>query len=289
MSDVTIRRALLSVSDKAGLIELGQALGGEQRLQVGERIDRMFEGKYGFFNTYFGGRYDRAAIVEGLGTDLLGSGTLYKRWPCVGTAHSHMKAAIDIVTENNLALGDIAEIRLHVGDYHDLMCQPLPERRAPATLADAKELMARHRISGVPVVESVDAKGSGKLVGILTNRDLRKTVMSNTLIKGARDNENDNRPVLLEIVRLRAEKAALLGHPNHASYVLEEQTAGNTANVHAMLRKIAPAAVRNAKAEAADIQATIDAECAADGSVPFQVASWAAVQTRTWSVTSARS
>ncbi|MBC2834519.1 MmgE/PrpD family protein [Paragemmobacter straminiformis] len=101
-------------------------------------IDRMFEGKYGFFNTYFGGRYDRAAIVEELGTDLLGSGTLYKRWPCVGTAHSHMKAAIDIVTENNLTLRDIAEIRLHVGDYHDLMCQPLAERRAPATLADAK-------------------------------------------------------------------------------------------------------------------------------------------------------
>jgi 2-methylcitrate dehydratase PrpD len=49
-----------------------------------------------------------------------------------------MKAAIDIVTDNNLAPQDIAEIRLHVGDYHDLMCQPLPERTAPATLADAK-------------------------------------------------------------------------------------------------------------------------------------------------------
>jgi 2-methylcitrate dehydratase PrpD len=49
-----------------------------------------------------------------------------------------MKAAIDIVVANNLALTDIARIRLHVGDYHDLMCRPLDERRAPATLADAK-------------------------------------------------------------------------------------------------------------------------------------------------------
>jgi 2-methylcitrate dehydratase PrpD len=49
-----------------------------------------------------------------------------------------MKAAIDIVVENNLNLADIKDIRLHVGDYHDLMCQPLAERRAPATLADAK-------------------------------------------------------------------------------------------------------------------------------------------------------
>jgi IMP dehydrogenase len=37
-----------------------------------------------------------------------------------------------------------------------------------ATLADARELMARHRINGIPVTES-----SGKLVGILTNRDVR--------------------------------------------------------------------------------------------------------------------
>jgi len=49
-----------------------------------------------------------------------------------------MKAAIDIVKRNNLQPAEIAEIRLHVGDYHDLMCQPLEERRAPATLADAK-------------------------------------------------------------------------------------------------------------------------------------------------------
>jgi len=101
-------------------------------------IERAFEGEYGFMSTYFGGRFDRDGVLRDLGTELTGSGTLYKRWPCVGTAHSHMKAAIDIVTRNALALDDIAEIRLHVGDYHDLMCQPLEERRAPATLADAK-------------------------------------------------------------------------------------------------------------------------------------------------------
>ena len=37
------------------------------------------------------------------------------------------------------------------------------------TLADALRLMAKHRISGIPVVE----QPSGKLVGILTNRDVR--------------------------------------------------------------------------------------------------------------------
>jgi IMP dehydrogenase len=40
--------------------------------------------------------------------------------------------------------------------------------RPEQTLADARDLMFRHRISGIPVVEA-----SGKLVGILTNRDVR--------------------------------------------------------------------------------------------------------------------
>jgi IMP dehydrogenase len=42
-----------------------------------------------------------------------------------------------------------------------------------ATLAEAHALMERHRISGIPVVESANGKGAGKLVGILTNRDVR--------------------------------------------------------------------------------------------------------------------
>src|SRR6202012_3754338 len=42
-----------------------------------------------------------------------------------------------------------------------------------ATLADAHALMERYRISGIPVVEGANGKGAGKLVGILTNRDVR--------------------------------------------------------------------------------------------------------------------
>ncbi|MEO0618942.1 MAG: IMP dehydrogenase [Pseudomonadota bacterium] len=43
-----------------------------------------------------------------------------------------------------------------------------------ATLADALSLMAHHKISGIPVVETpADGERAGKLVGILTNRDVR--------------------------------------------------------------------------------------------------------------------
>src|SRR5690606_7448981 len=42
-----------------------------------------------------------------------------------------------------------------------------------ATLADALSLMRIHGISGIPVVEGGNGAKSGRLVGILTNRDVR--------------------------------------------------------------------------------------------------------------------
>ncbi len=122
----------------AGFSAKGAVLATMMAQQGISGIDDLFEGQYGVFASYFGGRYDRGTILDGLGREHLGAGTLYKRWPAVGTAHSHMKAAIDIVTAHDLHVDDIAEVRLAVGDYHDLMCQPLSVRQAPATLVDAK-------------------------------------------------------------------------------------------------------------------------------------------------------
>jgi peptidyl-dipeptidase Dcp len=93
--------------------------------------------------------------------------------------------------------------------------------------------------------------------------------MKASLSKGGRANDNDNRALLLEMVKLRAQRAHLMGFKSHAEYVLSEQTAGHPDRVHEMLRKIAPAAVANARAEGAAIQEMIDAE---NGN--FELASW---------------
>ncbi|HEU4549637.1 MAG TPA: IMP dehydrogenase [Rhizomicrobium sp.] len=77
------------------------------------------------------------------------------------------------VIHKNLGVEEQAEHVRRVKRYESGMVVNPVTILPDATLADAKELMARHRISGVPVVESVDSKGSGKLVGILTNRDVR--------------------------------------------------------------------------------------------------------------------
>jgi 2-methylcitrate dehydratase PrpD len=101
-------------------------------------VPTIFEGKLGIFEMYFGNQYDRAKIVEGLGSHYSGGRTLYKQWPAVGTSHSHIHATIGLVREHGIEPSQVEEIRVFVGDYHRLMCEPLDTRRAPTTLVEAK-------------------------------------------------------------------------------------------------------------------------------------------------------
>jgi 2-methylcitrate dehydratase PrpD len=101
-------------------------------------ITDLFEGKAGIFNVYFGGRYDRTKMVEGLGKEFLGASMLYKAWPAVGNVHTYIHATIELMKDHELYARDIEQIRVFVGDFHQRMCTPLDVRRAPATLVDAK-------------------------------------------------------------------------------------------------------------------------------------------------------
>jgi peptidyl-dipeptidase Dcp len=113
---------------------------------------------------------------------------------------------------------------------------------------EGKWLIGMVNFTGNPVLDS------------LTNRALRKKIMQESLLKANRDNGNDNKPVLLQTVKLRAERAKLFGQSTHAEHVIAVQTAEHPDNVHAMLRKIAPAAARNAKAEAEDLKKSAGTE-----------------------------
>jgi len=77
------------------------------------------------------------------------------------------------VIHRNLSIEEQAEHVRRVKKFESGMVVN-PVTIAPdATLADALALMERYRISGIPVVEGAKANGAGKLVGILTNRDVR--------------------------------------------------------------------------------------------------------------------
>ena len=103
----------------------------------------------------------------------------------------------------------------------------------------------------------------------LEDRTLRQRIMEASLARGSRGGEFDNREILTRVVKLRAERAQLMGYENHASYGLENQTARTTKAVNERLASLAPPAVANAKREAADMQKIIDAEGG-----DFELASW---------------
>jgi len=131
----------------------------------------------------------------------------------------------------------------------------LSENEIASAAAAAKErghegkwLIGMVNFTGNPVLDSLE------------NRELRKRIMQDSLLKANRANENDNKPVILNVVKLRAERAKLFGKNTHAEHVIAVQTAEHPDNVHAMLRKIAPAAVRNAKVEAEDLKKAAGSE-----------------------------
>jgi len=125
---------------------------------------------------------------------------------------------------------------------------------------DAAAVEAKKRgLDGKFVIPVVTTTQQASLA-VLTNRTTREKLLAASMARGSRGGEFDNRDVVLKIVKLRAERAQLLGHPNFASYHLEDQTAQTTTAVNSLLAELAKPAVNNARKEAAEIQKMIDAE-----------------------------
>ncbi|GAB2656193.1 M3 family metallopeptidase [Arenimonas aestuarii] len=143
----------------------------------------------------------------------------------------------------------------------------LSEQAVTAAAASAKE--AGHE--GKYLIALQNTSGQPPLTN-LSNRDLRKKIMAASLVRGTRGNEWDNTGIVARVAQLRAERAKLLGYDNHAQYVLEDETAGTVGAVNKLMSDLAPAAVANARREAAEMQAIIDAE---GGDFQLEAADWA--------------
>ncbi|BDZ66455.1 M3 family metallopeptidase [Agromyces mangrovi Wang et al. 2018] len=105
----------------------------------------------------------------------------------------------------------------------------------------------------------------------LTSEATRDRVMAASRARGARGNAHDTRATVLEIVRLRAERARLLGFADHASYITADQTAGSPEAVADMLGSLAPAAARNARAERERLAAVV---AETPGARPLEASDW---------------
>ena len=142
-----------------------------------------------------------------------------------------------------------------------------------AQIATAAEVAKKRGLEGKYVLTLLNTTGQPP-ESQLTDRALRQRLHEASVARGSRGGEFDTTALVSRIMKLRADRAKLLGYPNHAAYGLEDQTARTPEAVNAMLGKLAPAAVANAKREAADLQAMIDQEQKAKGEPTFALEPW---------------
>lgn len=133
---------------------------------------------------------------------------------------------------------------------------------AKARGQEGQWLLTLQNTSGQPVLAQLE------------NRALRERLYWAS-VERASSGEFDNTSLLVRMAQLRAERAQLLGYTHHAAYALEDQTARTTEAVNGLLARLAPAAVANARREAADMQKLIRQQGAGYTLAAWDWAYWA--------------
>ncbi|HTE40426.1 MAG TPA: M3 family metallopeptidase [Steroidobacteraceae bacterium] len=145
------------------------------------------------------------------------------------------------------------------------------EGLSPEQVATAAAAAKTRNHEGKWVIALINTTGQPPLAQ-LKNRALRERIYKTSMTRGV-GGEFDTTRIVAEMVKLRSERAKLLGYPTHAAYVLEDETALTADAVNKMLAQLAPPAVANARREAAAMQSLIDAQ-AKSGGAAFQLAAW---------------
>ena len=163
--------------------------------------------------------------------------------------------------EKNL-LADTNDLAVVVDDVADL------DGLGAGEISAAAEAAAERGLTDTYVITLV-LPTSHPYLASLTNRGMRERLLTASRSRGIRGGDHDNRDLVLEITRLRARRAHLLGFASHAAYVTADQTAKSPEAVADMLGRLAPAAARNAHTEQQALQAAVR-----DSGADFDLAAW---------------
>jgi peptidyl-dipeptidase Dcp len=94
----------------------------------------------------------------------------------------------------------------------------------------------------------------------LSVRATRHAIFENSWNRTERGDANDTRATIARLAQLRAQRAQLLGFPNHAAWKLEDQMAKTPEAVAQFIDALVPLATARAAREGRDIQAVIDSQ-----------------------------
>ncbi|MDX1949354.1 MAG: M3 family metallopeptidase [Rickettsiales bacterium] len=165
-------------------------------------------------------------------------------------------------------LAETNKFKLFINDESELTGLPEGAKTQAKEAADEEEnaegkyLFTLHAPSVVPVLTYAE------------NRSLREKIWR-AFSTRCKSGEFDNKPVLLEIVRLRDKRAKLLGYKNHAEYVLEERMAKNSANVISMIENYKNIVRKPAEKELAELKEFAKLKYNADEIKPWDIGFYA--------------
>lgn len=150
-------------------------------------------------------------------------------------------------------LGDESQVFVTIKDESELAGLPQSLRDSAAAAAASKKIENAWVIRNTR--SSVDP-----FLTYADDRDLREKVWRMFINRGDNGDARDNNTTIQEILKLRAERAKLLGFKTHAHWRLEPQMAKTPENAMNLMERVWPAAVARVKEEVADMQALADKE-----------------------------
>lgn len=190
-------------------------------------------------------KINRAFVRNGIGLDEAGQARMREI--------NKQLATLENTFGDNL-LAETNAFQLVLSTEEELAGLPQAVRDAAALLAkengmeEGKFLFTLQKPSWIPFMQ------------YSARRDLREKMFKAYANRGNNGGKTDNNQVVLDIIRLRIEKANLLGFDTPANFILDETMAKNQKTVDDFLATVFKPAVAKAKAERTELQKMIDKE-----------------------------
>jgi peptidyl-dipeptidase Dcp len=152
--------------------------------------------------------------------------------------------------------------------YAEFRAKVMASEDSWTLLRDEADLAGLPESLVVAAAEAARERGLGRAWAILNTRssvdpfltfsarrDLREQVWRTFKSRGDEGDANDTNALITAIVRLRAQRASLLGYASHAHWQMAESMAGTPDRANALLAAVWPAAVARVRQEVAGMQA----------------------------------
>lgn len=163
----------------------------------------------------------------------------------LGEINQRLASLFTAFSQNVLADEDTAIFLEHEGDLAGL---PASVRSAAAAAAEARGQRGKWAVTNT-------RSAMEPFLTFSTRADLREKVWRAYVTRGDHGDQHDNKEIIREILKLRAERAKLLGYPTHAHWRVEDAMAKTPERAMALMEEVWKPAVARVHEEVAEMQA----------------------------------